>query len=405
MSTISKVAEILNLQAFHLLSIEYLEEEVIIAAKLKRQFIKCPRCGRGSEKVHQYNHPRKVLCDIWGRRKVYLVGDKKRWRCRYCKKPFAEAWPGLRKSSRKTEQAKVQILNALKGQSFRSLEETSGIRVHESRYLLKNFQLPLSWEEEMREGSFKLGIDEHSFSGREMVITITNLSAHKPKTILPDDRILTLTSFLKNIPEEVRLKISEVCVDMKAGFIKAAEQCLPHASIVIDHFHVIQDANRRLDEARRIEQEATRKSIRKTDFLLGAERLTPWHKQNLKKYFEKYPLLKEWYWAKENLRGVYASKNREEAFGKLKHLMVSLLEHDDAAMNDWGRTLKRLQKYILNYFNSRTTNAYTEGVHTKFKLTKRMSYGFRNVGIYIKKMLLAFMPIAVLNAYFFHSFC
>lgn len=405
MNKVSKIAEILNLQAFKIVDIEYCEAEILVKVKLKKQFIKCPTCGRGSSKVHQHNHPRKVLCDLWGRRKVYLVGDKKRWRCRYCKKPFAESWPGLKKSSRKTDQAKLQILNSLRGQSFRNLEETTGVRMHESRYLLKRFQLPVNWEEEKQSTDFKLGIDDHSFSGREMVITITNLSTRKPKAILPDDRIATLTAFLKSIPQEVRDKISEVCVDMKAGFIKVVEEVLPQAALVIDHFHVIQDANRRLDDARRLEQEAYRKAIRKTDFLLAAEHLTSFHKQNLQKYFERYPLLKEWYWAKEQLRSVYASKDRMEAFGKLRQLMLSLLEHDDAAMNDWGRTLKRWQKYILNYFNSKTTNAYTEGVHTKFKLIKRMSYGFRNVNIYIKKMLLAFIPIAVLNAYFFHSFC
>ena len=34
------------------------------------------------------------------------------------------------------------------------------------------------------------------------------------------------------------------------------EEELPSANIVVDHYHVIQDANRRVDEARRIEQDA-----------------------------------------------------------------------------------------------------------------------------------------------------
>jgi transposase len=293
----------------------------------------------------------------------------------------------------------------LKGQSFNNLAEMTGIKSYESRYILKQFKMPMNWEDEEKCETFKLGIDEHSFSGREMAITITNLSAHKPKTILPDDRIISLVSFLNNIPEHIKTKISEVCVDMRAGFVKAVEKTLPCAVIVIDHFHVIQDANRRLDEARRIEQEGYRRRIRKTDFLLGAERLTSQNKLNLQNYFVKYPLLKEWHWAKEQLRSVYASQDKIEATNMLKSLISILLEHDDAAMNDWGRTLRRWQLYILNYFNSKTTNAYTEGVHTKFKLIKRMSYGFRNIDIYIKKVLLAFIPFAVLTAYFFHTIC
>jgi transposase len=82
------------------------------------------------------------------------------------------------------------------------------------------------------------------------------------------------------------------------------------------------------------------------------------------------------------------------------------MEHsEDAAINDWGRTLRRWQEYILNYFDHYTTNAYTEGVHTKMKLMKRMSYGFKNVDIYIKKMLLSFVPITLIPLInFYHTF-
>ena len=45
----------------------------------------------------------------------------------------------------------------------------------------------------------------------------------------------------------------------------------------------------------------------------------------------------------------------------------------------WGRTL-------------RITNGFTEGCHTKVKLLKRLSYGFRNVEVYRRKMLLGFLP-------------
>ncbi|MBC7362338.1 MAG: transposase [Candidatus Aminicenantes bacterium] len=53
---------------------------------------------------------------------------------------------------------------------------------------------------------------------------------------------------------------------------------------------------------------------------------------------------------------------------------------DDAVMNDWGRMLRKWQRYILSYFNHRTTNAYTEGVHTEIKLIKKMSLRLQKCG-------------------------
>jgi len=52
------------------------------------------------------------------------------------------------------------------------------------------------------------------------------------------------------------VKIKEACIDMDQLLLGCVEKCLPEANVVIDHFHVIQDANRRMDEARRIEQDA-----------------------------------------------------------------------------------------------------------------------------------------------------
>ncbi len=39
---------------------------------------------------------------------------------------------------------------------------------------------------------------------------------------------------------------------------------------------------------------------------------------------------------------------------------------------------------------------------TKIKLLKRISYGFRNVDVYVKKMLLRFLPPFFL--YYLHTF-
>lgn len=58
--------------------------------------------------------------------------------------------------------------------------------------------------------------------------------------------------------------------------------------------------------------------------------------------------------------------------------------------------LGRWQEYILNHFNHKTINAYTEGLHTKMERIKRLSYGYKNVEAYIKKVLLSFIAAAIL---------
>ena len=103
----------------------------------------------------------------------------------------------------------------------------------------------------------------------------------------------------------------------------------------------------------------------------------------------------------EALREFYRLTNREEAEERLRDLIAIAGLSDDAEIVRWSRTLERWSEYILNYFHNRTTNAYTEEIHTKIKMVKRVSFAFRNVEVYVRKaclfvrqVLLAVLPLA-----------
>ena len=401
------IAKIFHLQAFWICSVNLLQNAIEIEIELKKKHRCCPRCGKKATSRHQLGEIRSVKHHLWGEKIVYLKGRKDRWKCLSCGKPFTERWPGLKKWSRKTETAEYQLLKLLKGKSFRQLQMENGISDHEARYLLAKINTAPSWQEEKSKKYIRLGIDEHSFRGRNLVITVTNLSQRRLKSILPDDRQKSLREWLRAIPPNIKPKIKEVCIDLKELFLAVVSQELPLVDIVADHFHIIQDANRRLDEHRRLEQEMQRRKRigKRWWFLMGRERLDEKHRQQLDSLLNKYPGLKEFYWRKEDLRSFYRSKNREEAAVLISRIIINMECSDDAAINQWGRTLKRWRKYILNYFNHRTTNAFTEGAHNKIKMIKRMSFGFRNVQTYIRKMMIAFIPIAYLGGLIWHTFC
>ncbi|MEN2996021.1 MAG: transposase [Acetomicrobium sp.] len=65
---------------------------------------------------------------------------------------------------------------------------------------------------------------------------------------------------------------------MKEGLQKGSPvRLFPEANVVVDHFHVIADANKCMDEARRIEQDVRHKGkvrIPKKIFLIARENLS-----------------------------------------------------------------------------------------------------------------------------------
>ena len=124
--------------------------------------------------------------------------------------------------------------------------------------------------------------------------------------MLRDDHIATLKDFLSRISRD---KVIEVCIDMKESLWKAAEGLFPAAKVVVDRFHVIADSNKRVDEARRIEQDVFRNRkvrIPRKIFLIGREKLGEDKQWKVSDLLDKYPGLKGFYWAKGSLKTLKA---------------------------------------------------------------------------------------------------
>lgn len=264
----------------------------------------------------------------------------------------------------------------------------------------------LKWEllEELPE--IHLGLDGHHLFKKRFVETVTEVKARIPLGILPNIKKITIKQGLKSCPEHLRDKVKSINTDMDDGAIAVSRQIFPKAAIVIDKFHVVMDANHRLNEARLIEQEIqnqnrARKGIGRKLIPIQLLRLAKEHlhtdeKKELEDFFLKYPRLKIWYTAKEQLRDMYRSENGKEASGKLNNLILMLSVSDDIELVRWGRSLKYYKIEILNYFLYKTTNAYTEGLHVRCKLVQRLSCGFRNAEVYIRKALLMLLPLSVI---------
>jgi len=244
-----------------------------------------------------------------------------------------------------------------------------------------------------------LGIDEHSFRGNNLVITITDISHHKLLAILKTDRQRALIDFLNSIPKQAKNNIKEVAIDLKHGYKTVIRQCLPQADIVADRYHVETLAKRMVDEIRIVVQGeyVGRKGQLKKLLLTNYYLLNENEKKRLElvwKKYERYPMLKQSWLIKEKIIHFYQLGSYEKAKENFKYItMLFETVNRNRYMATTGRTWKNWRGQILNYFKNKTTNGFTEGCHTKIKMMKRVSFGFRNINNYIAKMMLAFVPL------------
>jgi transposase len=192
-----------------------------------------------------------------------------------------------------------------------------------------------------------------------------------------------------------RENIREVCCDMSKAFIKGIEENFPQAAITFDKFHVIKAINEALDKIRRREahdnpilkgsrwdwtknpknlNEAGRKRI---DEALGRKRL-----QTGKAYRLKI-LLQE---ILNSGRRLTYEAGKAELKGWLRWALRCRIPE----MVEIAQMIRRHMEGILNWFNSRMTNALLEGYNSVLRAGRGMARGFRtSVNVIIKSFLTA----------------
>ena len=155
---------------------------------------------------------------------------------------------------------------------------------------------------------------------------------------------------------------------------------------------MVRDANKRLDDERRIAEEVyfalegKRKKIPKRCLMMGRERLRGRKKQKAQEILSQYENIRVFYHFKERIRSLYRAKN----YHKAEKILESILEEMKTykrwpALRRWQRSLERWKEEILNYFISKSSNEQVEGRNVVVKLLKRISFGMRNPKAYCKE--------------------
>jgi len=167
--------------------------------------------------------------------------------------------------------------------------------------------------------------------------------------------------------------VKEVSVDMWSGFTAVIKELFPNAKIIYDRFHVMAIINDELNKLRKL-MGVHEKGL---PHLLwkNKEDLKDEQKQQLEVILKEHPCLGIAWEMKEEIRQIYqSSRTFRGAERKLeKWIRIGGILYESGA--------SMIQKHlpgICNYFENQTTNGLIEGMNTKIKLIKRMSYGFTN---------------------------
>ena len=253
-----------------------------------------------------------------------------------------------------------------------------------------------------------IGVDEYSHKGHKY---ITVFVSH-PDIIIDDKgnrkygqtpRVLFVTEgkdkaaverFLarfkekKGIVENVKVSTS----DMVHGFRNAVKEHFPNAVTTVDKFHVISNCEAALDNVRRREASCREKrkyeKLAKTKYLWlkNKDNLTEVQKKRLEELLEvEYLDTVKAYDMKLRLQGFYSTHDSydEGLCCDFEDLVLSLCNCAIHEINKLGKMLARNAVEILNYFETKRTNAILEGFNSKISIIKNRARGFRNMNNFI----------------------
>ncbi len=195
-------------------------------------------------------------------------------------------------------------------------------------------------------------------------------------------------------------------LDMSGPYRKVFNDALGWVIQIADPFHVVRNANQRVDECRRRVQNATLSHRgRKDDPLYRIRRLLTTAAERLDVRAESKLALRlaqgdphgevQWAWeAKEAVRDLYAITSYTDAVEAIDELAELMIDNTfPPEVNSLGRTLHRWRTQITNWHRRKVSNGPTEGANNMIKLAKRIGFGFRNFRNYrIRALLYAGRP-------------
>jgi transposase len=231
-------------------------------------------------------------------------------------------------------------------------------------------------------------ISAKSASGRLQVLAV-----------LPNRLKATVVAWLKTIPETHRQQIRSVCTDMWEGYVTAVEEELPHATIIIDRFHVARHYRDGVDTLRKQEVKRLRTTLPEEQHddlkhILWPSRkppqaLEPSEQKQLERFFVHSPALKQAMELREELTHIFdTARSKADGVRRIAFWRERVTKSKLTCFDDFLKLLDNWLDLIANYFIDHQTSGFVEGLNNKLKVLKRRCYGIRNIDRIFQRLTL-----------------
>jgi transposase len=250
----------------------------------------------------------------------------------------------------------------------------------------------------------QMGVDEIYLGKKQKFITVvSNLGSGEPIWFGRERKKDTLDEFFrKELSAGQRMRITAACVDMWEPFRLSIEQWAPNCRIVYDKFHVMQHANKAIDEVRRAEffRKGThlRELVKGKRWLLLSRwvNLSPGKRQELNQLFALNRKVFKAYLLKESLDRLWTYHYEGAMLNYLKRWIDQLRWQRLGPFQKLAAMLLDHLEGILNYCRTKVPLGMVEAINGNIKALLRRGRGYKN----LRYLLLKAQRMAALKTEF-----
>jgi len=321
----------------------------------------------------------------WSEYRATVVVELCRVRCPDCG-PRMEKVTQLPSKSPFSKRFEEAVGEACESASARRVAKQFGlaestVRAIDLRYLER-------WSASRRKPALRqMGVDE-TFLGKKtkFVTVVSNLETGEPLWFGKERKKETLDEFFRSqLSAGQRRRIESACVDMWEPFKTSIQEWAPNCAIVYDKFHIMQHANRAVDEVRRAE--FFRKGGEMRDVVKGKRwlLLTRWvnlteaKRQELNQLFALNRKLLKAYLLKESLDRLWNYVYEGPMKKYLKAWLRQLLWQRLPAFEKLANMLVTHLDGILNYCRVKVRFGVVEAINGNIKTLTRRGRGYKNL--------------------------
>jgi transposase len=391
-------------------SAELVSGEWQLAVQTTATVVGCGSCG-----VRATPHDRRTVRvrDLpIGGRPVVLAWRKRLWRCREpaCRtRTWTERISGIAPRAVLTQRARAEACRRVgkDAHSVAAVARDLGVGWATIMRAVADHGTPLVEDPTRLEGVAALGLDETSFlkatrlAPTRYVTGLVDLEQGRLLDVVADRTRAAVDRWLGARPPAWLAQVATVALDPWRGYASALVVPLGHATVIVDHFHVIKLANTVVDQVRRRSQQATLGHrghkrdplyrIRKL-LLTAQEQLTHRGRARLRAGLAagdpSGEVAAAWQ-GKELLRAVYAAVGMAAARTALERFYRWADGVQVPELSRLARTVRAWEAEVLAFHvTGGCSNGPTEAVNLLIKKVKRVGHGFRTFANYRLRLLL-----------------